>query len=441
MSKTPATSTLPTPPTGADGADSSADLSGADVDFLLTDQAQAVLGRLAEEDLGADRTLALLMMLRRDLLPHQAGLLLSQARLRKRASAKFPNAHQLFFVEEALEQATAWAVARHHADWIDRHASPGPVLDLGCGIGGDTLALAQKRPVIAYDLAPDRLRLAQANHAAGGQRLHPATFVGADWTAHLAQGILPQAAAAFVDPARRVQGRRTFSLHAMTPPLSAVLALAQRMPALGVKVAPGVADHEIPHHAAVEFISHRGVCKEAVLWFGPLADAAPARRWASVHLGEGEDNWLAIPWREEAPPLGELPTPAQLGHVWLHEPDPAVIRSGALTELCQRLDAHLFDDQIAYLIGPAGRTHPLVQSFRLLEVHTFSLKLLTRRLHALGLGRLEIKKRGSPIDPEQFRRKIKPADTDRPGVVILTRQGDRRLMFLAERPQSSEWEE
>jgi hypothetical protein len=130
----------------------------------------------------------------------------------------------------------------------------------------------------------------------------------------------------------------------------------------------------------------------------------------------------------------DLPDRLAPGALWLHEPDPAVIRAGGLPELCQRLDAHLFDGQIAYLIGPAQRTHPVAQSFRLLEIHDFSLKLLNRRLQALGLGRLEIKKRGSPIDPEQFRRKVKPAATDRPGVVILSRQGDRRLMFIAERP-------
>ncbi len=400
------------------------------VDFLLSAEGEALLQSLAPADLGPERTLESLMRLRRQVSPTQAGALLTLARLRLRAVDKFPPADRLFFVSEALEQATAWPVAQHRADWIARYALPGPVLDLGCGIGGDTLALGQQRPVIAYEIAPDRLRFAQAN-ARIMQLPWPVRFAQADWTADLSAGTLPDAAAAFADPARRVDGRRVFSLHTMLPPLAVLLDLAERIPALGVKVAPGVDDHEIPPQAAVEFISHNGVCKEAILWFGPLAQAAPARRWASVYTQDGHWHQLAGPG--EAAPVQPLPPGPQLEGLFLHEPDPGVIRAGVLDELCREMDAHLFDEQIAYLVNARPASHPLAQSFRLLEVHDFSLKRINRRIQALGMGRLEIKKRGSPIDPEAFRRSLKPAPTDRPGVVILTRIGDRRVVLIAER--------
>ena len=225
------------------------------------------------------------------------------------------------------------------------------------------------------------------------------------------------AAAAFADPARRVDGRRVFSLHAMLPPLAVLLELARRIPALGVKVAPGVADHEIPAQAAVEFISHQGVCKEAVLWFGPLADAAPARRWASVCTGDGAWHQLAGPG--QAAPVEPLPSGPQLEGLYLHEPDPAVIRAGVLDELCRDLDAHLFDEQIAYLVNARPASHPLAQSFRLLEVHDFSLKRINRRLQALGMGRLEIKKRDlpsiqRPSDAASNPRRHRPPRRDHP---------------------------
>ena len=38
--------------------------------------------------------------------------------------------------------------------------------DLGCGIGGDLLALAQRRPAIAYEVDPVCARFAAANAAA-----------------------------------------------------------------------------------------------------------------------------------------------------------------------------------------------------------------------------------------------------------------------------------
>jgi SAM-dependent methyltransferase len=345
----------------------------ATVEFLVSPAAQGALATLQECDLAEGQTLALLQRLRRQFGPVEAGALLSLARVRQRAAAKFSEADRLFFTAEALEQATAWPIAQWRAAWIDQQAPPGPLLDLGCGIGGDLLALAQRRPVIAFETDPVRIRLAEANVAALGLR-EQVQFIQADWTAWLAANRLPNAAAAFADPARRVEGRRIFSVKAMQPPLSQLIQLQRRLPHLGVKTMPWIADEEIPTSSGVEFISHEGVCKEAILWFGNLVKHS---RWASVYI---EHEWVSLPGdHEQKPPVG----PLAVGYT-LHEPDPALIRAGVFTELCRRLGAHLFDPQIAYLVSAEAKSDPLVQSFVLREVHSFNLKLLNRRLQALG---------------------------------------------------------
>ena len=394
------------------------------VAFLLSPRGRDALTELASEQLDQADPVAQVTRLRRSFSPAETSALLTLARLRERASRKFPQAHRLFFTPEALEQATAHPVALHRAQEIHRRSPPGPVLELGCGIGGDTLALARFRPVIAYERDPVRLALAQANVQALGLA-DRVTFRQADWVAELAAGRLPPAAAAFGDPSRRRAGRRLFSLHRMEPPLEPFLALAEQLPLLAIKVAPGVQDQELPSQCGVEFVGHQGACKEAVLWFGQGMDGGP-RRWASVHTEEG---WRRILGDGDGePPLGEL-SPSMV----LHEPHPAVIRAGAFRELCRRLEAHLFDPQIAYLISPVVRRDPLVHSFRIQEVHAFSLKRLNRRIQALGLGLLELKKRGSALEPESLRPRLKPVLGGRPGVIFFTRQGDRRLMLIGER--------
>lgn len=399
------------------------------VEFLRSQPAQAALTTLQRSDLADAQTLLLLQDLRRHFTAVEAGALLSLARLRQRATSKFPQAATLFFTAEALEQATAWPIAQWRAAWIDQQAPPGPLLDLGCGIGGDLLALAQRRPVIAFETDPVRLRLAEANVAALGLA-QQVEFIEADWTAHLAAGTLPHAAAAFADPARRVDGRRIFTVEAMHPPLSQLLRLQQQLPHLGVKTMPGIGDAEVPSQSGVEFISHEGVCKEAILWFGALVKH---RRWASVLI---EDGWLSLPGDEgQIPPVGAL----NAGMV-LHEPDPALIRAGVFTALCRQLQAHLFDPQIAYLVSPICQTHPLVQSFVLQEVHGFNLKLLNRRLQALGYHIVELKKRGVPFQPEELRPRLKLPAYGKAGVVIFTRRGDERLMLLGERISASKAE-
>ncbi len=395
------------------------------VAFLLSPRGQEALAGLASGTLGQEDPVAQVTQLRRSFSPAETSALLTLARLRERASRKFPLAHRLFFTPEALEQATAHPVALHRAQEIHRRSPPGPVLELGCGIGGDTLALAQFRPVIAYERDPVRLALARANVQALGLA-DRVTFRQADWVAELVAGRLPSAAAAFGDPSRRRAGRRLFSLHRMEPPLEPFLALAEQVPLLAIKVAPGVRDEELPPQCGVEFVGHQGVCKEAVLWFGQGMDGDPAQRWASVHTGQGWQRILGD--GREKPPLGEL-APGMV----LHEPHPAVIRAGAFRELCCRLEAHLFDPRIAYLVSPAVRRDPLVRSFRIREIHPFSLKRLNRRIQALGLGLLELKKRGSALEPEGLRRRLKPVPDGRPGVIFFTRQGDQRLMLIGER--------
>lgn len=403
------------------------------VDFLLSDVGRAAAARLNQAGLDDAALLAQLTSLRRDFTPAQAGALVALARLRRRAAAKFPAADQLFFTAEALEQATAEPVASHRAAWIDRHAPPGPVLDLGCGIGGDLLALAQRRPVIAFERDAVRARLAAANAAvmglAGRVTVHPT-----DWVAALQAGTLDQltghAAAAFADPARRTTGKggqrqRVFRLAALIPPIDTLLALQARIPALGVKVMPSVDDDELPAGCGVEFISHAGTCKEAVLWFGPLAGPG---RWASVHTPDG---WETIVSHGGAPPLGPLAE-----GMTLYEPDPAVIRAGAFAELCARLGAHLFAPDIAYLVADSakGRDDPLVQSFVIQEIHPFSLKRLQERLAARQIGQVELKKRGAPFAPESLRGRLKPVSGGSAATVIFTRRGDERLMIIAQRP-------
>jgi SAM-dependent methyltransferase len=393
----------------------------AAVDFVLSMNAQPVLDQLAHEALDDAHTLALLTQLRRTFSADVAAELLAQARLRRRASAKFVHAARMFFVAEALEQATAQAPAEHRAAQLDALAPAGNFLDLGCGIGGDMLALAQRRTVIAYEIDPVRARVAQANAAVLGLADRVRVHV-ADWTAALATGTLPPAAAAFVDPARRRDGRRAFSLHAMQPSLTEILKLCNRIPLVAVKVMPGVRNDELPADCCVEFVSHEGVCKEAVLWFG--RDGAP-RRWATVHCA---DRWCVLADDGVMPPLGEL-----MAGMFLYEPDPAIIRAGALAPLCARLNGHLFAPDIAYIVASTFNPEALAQAFLIEEVHRFSLKLLNQRLAALEVGQVELLKRGFPQEPESLRPRLRLTPGGRSAAVIFTRRGDERLMLIGRR--------
>jgi SAM-dependent methyltransferase len=371
----------------------------------------------------------LIEALRRRFSVEETAALLTTVQLRRRATAKFPAAAQMFFTEAALEQATAATVAAHRAEAIHRRAPPGPVLDLGCGIGGDTLALARHRPVIAFELDPVRAAIAQAN-AAAVRPPFPVTVHCADWTALAAAGALPAAAAIFVDPARRDEGRRIFDPAGLIPPLATILALAA--PLLAVKLMPGLPHTLAPPDCSLEFVSHAGVCKEAVLWRVAGLGAATGAG-AAVHTHNG---WLHIAADGIRPPVGPLSDEAIAAGLYLHEADGAVIRAGALGPLARKLGgAWLLDAEIAYLLTgwPLPEPEPLVQSFVIDELHPFHLKRLNGRLQALAIGTVELKKRGSAVEPEALRPRLKLVKGGRSATVFFTQRQGHHLMLIGRR--------
>jgi SAM-dependent methyltransferase len=386
-------------------------LTPALVDFLLGPQARSALEELAGRDLGEAAALARLSDLRRCFSPDQAAALLDQARLRLRAARKLDDPSGLLFTDEALQQASGQAVARYRAA---RFAPYARVADLGCGIGADTLALAEVVPqVLAVERDPLRARLAEANLAARGLAGR-ARVLCADWTA-----LDLDVEAAFADPARRVDERRVFRLDQMEPPLAAILALRERVSDVAVKVAPGVAHEEIPPDAAVEFISERGELKEALLLFGALRTEAP--RSATLLPGAHRLD-------SRAP---ESAAPARQPDAVLYEPDPAVLRAGLVRHLAALLEAAQIDPSIAYLTGARLVATPFARAWRVLRHGPFLLKGLNAWLRELGPGEVIVKKRGSPIDPDAFRRRLKTVPGGPTLTVFLTRVLDRPWMILA----------
>ncbi len=393
-------------------------LSRRALDVLLSPEGRAILADLAARDLGDDHTLALLGNLRRDLAPDAAGAVLALARLRQRAASKFSRASEMIFTAEALEQASGEWLATWRASLMAALA-PRHVADLACGIGGDTIALAgiPGARVTALDRDPVRLRMARANLAAYDRA---AQLVQADLTAPLP---LRAVDAAFFDPARRVDGRRVFSVRDCAPPLDVIAGWA--IPALAVKLSPGVDLDELRPYtqagAGVEFLSVSGELKEAVLWRGAWGFAG--RR--AVRFDPGAPPLTLVPQGAPPPPLSEP-------RAVLLEPDPAVIRAGLLGELVDHLGAPFYrlDDSIAYLTGDAAVESRWVRAWPVWAWMPFQLKRLRAALREWGITQVTVKKRGSPLMPEDLIRQLKLKGEGGSAVVVLTQVAGRHSAII-----------
>lgn len=332
--------------------------------------------------------------------------------LRGEAVGKFPFADRLYLTREALEQASPWEVARYRAE---RYRPFDRLADLGCSVGGDALALAEIAPVVGVDIDLLRLGMAQANlEALGlGER---AVFINADLNSDLPFN-LGRRAALFFDPARRAGGRRLRSVRHYLPSLEVVKNWLEGYPAIGVKISPGVELDELRgYQAEIEFISLAGELKEAALWFGPLRTA---RRRATILPG----GYSLTEEVEELLALGEP-------RAYLYEPDAAVLRAGLVAELGAKLEAIQLDADIAYLTSDRLTPTPFARAWQVVDWFPFNLKKLRAYLQERGIGKVTVKKRGSPLQPEDLIRRLRlKGEGER--VVFLTHLQGKPIVIIA----------
>ncbi|MFC8847010.1 MULTISPECIES: methyltransferase domain-containing protein [unclassified Micromonospora] len=332
-----------------------------------------------------------------------AAAALTQAELRRRAVGKFgPAAAGMLLTRAGLEQATRGVVAARRADRL-RAAGVRTLADLGCGLGADALAAARAGiRVYGVEADPVTAAMAAANAEAAGLADRFTVECG-DATAF----DVSRVDAAFCDPARRRAGtgRRIFDPNAYSPPWDFVTALAERVPHTVVKVAPGLDHALIPAGAEAEWVSVGGDLVEAALWCGRLAEvprrATVVKEGCHQLTGSGAAEAAVGPVRR-----------------YVHDPDPAVVRAHLVAELAGELDATLADPTIAYLYADAPGATPFARCLEVTDVLPFSLKRLRALLRERAVGRVEILKRGSALEPERLRRDLRLAGPEAASLVL-----------------------
>lgn len=349
--------------------------------------------------------------------PDLAAAVMAQAALRARAAERLgPDASRLLLTPDGLQQATRPEIAARRATRLVEALGAGaPVVDLGCGIGADLVALARAGlAVTGVDLDPVTAAVAAANLAAlglpGSARAGDATEV--DRAAY---------AAAFADPARRGARGRTFDVDAYRPPWSFVEeVLAGPVPAC-VKVAPGVPHERLPAQVEAEWVSLDGEVKEAALWSPPLARVS---RRATVIRRPGTTTTVGD--AEDPGPEGVGTGPVG---AYLVEPDGAVVRAGLVTAVAAAVGGWLLDQHIAYVATDTEPRTGLGRGYAVLEELPFHEKRLRAALRERGVGRLTIKKRGVHTVPETLRRRL-ALRGDAEATLVLTRVAGRGTALL-----------
>lgn len=387
----------------------------SDVELLFTPEAVELLKSLPPIDSKANVVRNVTALRKRGVTAEMTSVVLLQRRLRTIARAKFGEfADTMFFTENGLQQATRLAVAAHHAERF-RGAHLNRVADLGCGIGGDSLAFAGLGiAVTAVDRDEVTAAIATYNLAPFAEcTVIHGEAVDIDLTAF--DGL-------WFDPARRNSTKRLANPADWSPSLNWVFEVAARIPS-GIKLSPAIDHNLLPDNVEAQWVDDHGDTVECVVWTGALARNGIAR--SALVLTDGVPVELTGSTPNTDVPVGAIGD-------YLYDPCGAVIRAQLLATLAGQLDAVTISPEIAYLSNQSGTETPFAQRFRVREVLPLDQRTIAQRMKELGIGTLEIKKRGVDIDPAQFRTKLKLSGRDS-ATLFLTRIGSGRGAILADR--------
>lgn len=391
----------------------------ADYEWLTSAAAAPYLARCAEHTGELTR---LVMALRKDLSAERAHLVIEQADLRQRAKEKFRRADEMFFTRKGLEQATDEVIARYKAE---RLRTPGVILDICCGIGGDLLALGRLRDehesisVYGLDADPIVAYLAQQNCSRSGDcTVRVLTNLAEDVIAH-------EVDACHVDPDRRPAGRRTTTMENFTPSLDTLNEWAFGNITGGVKVAPATeVSHDWQQHAEREWIGSRGECRQQMIWF-PGIGGEVGRRAATI-VDEGAPVRRIVENHQAEPALQTAP----LRYVF--EAHAAVLAAKVSASLAAELQMSTLTSDGGYLTSDSPARDLAVASFEVLDVLPYDVKQLKAYFRDRHVGRLEIKKRGLDADPEVVRKRL-DLRGDEASTLMLARVGARAIAMVVRR--------
>lgn len=389
---------------------------------LLSPAGQSLLATVGHLDAKAD-VVKLVSKLRADGHdPMMVAAVLSQAKLRRRAVAKFgPFADQMIFTEAGLEQASRLSVAALHAGRF-RDAHIDDVADLGCGIGAESLAMA------SLDIKVHAFEIDEVTAAVATYNLAPFDNASVE-QADVTKLDLTKFGGLFFDPARRELGgpakeraARKFDPMAFSPAFDFVVEAASKKPT-GIKFGPGHPHEGIPAEAEAQWVSVGGDLVELSLWFGAVSRPG-IKRAALLITPDGKHELTSDSTQRQDADLGPLES-------FVYEPDNAVIRSHLIGQLAEKVGAHIFSPEIAYLTSNQEISSPWLKGYRVIENMVFDRKKLKAYLRAKDIGTLEIKKRGSDILPEQLRKELAPKGKGA-ATLIVTRVNDAHRVLVCE---------
>ncbi|MFX0083415.1 MAG: hypothetical protein ACFE94_16840 [Candidatus Hodarchaeota archaeon] len=351
--------------------------------------------------------------------------ILEEVHIKVKGKKKFPRANLMKFDREGLAQASSKYVAEYRT-WKMRQRL-GPInssLDVGSGVGGDTIAMGMRWKVYSVEIDPSTMEMLKHNVSVYNLEKN-VDFILGDILNLIDdkkfQDKIKEIDCIFFDPSRRSQGKRTVKIEEYDPPLELVEKLKQFSENVCVKIAPGVdLSYLTTYDCDIEVISYKGEVKETVLWFGKFKIKLEKNSIIATKLPE--KITLIQESLDYKIPISEYKN-------YIYEPDPAFIKAHLIGDIAKKYNLFQMSNKIAYLTSDSFIDTPILKSYNVLAYTNLDYYSINEKLNELNLGKMDFKARGVSIDLKHIHNKVRGTGKNR-GLIIFTKISNKPCAII-----------
>jgi len=280
----------------------------------------------------------------------------------------------------AYEQATARDISEYKAKLWQSGAR---IMDLCCGMGGDSFWLSAGIVASGVDIAPERVLMFNENMERLGLP-HKAVL----------QNALDVAGSDFfcIDPARR---------GGLNPDFKSVLELSKKFCGGMAKLPPAYDESELPEESDVLYLGNATDCRECLMLSGTF--------------GKGMMRAVAIckdktfEWQCEKGELRNTNLEVKKPGNYILEPNPVLVRSHLFLSEAKKHSFWQIDSTLAYLsCEDLPPKHDGFTAYKIIEQSSLSTNNVKAMLRKYDAGKIILKKRGVEVVPEAEIRRLAP---------------------------------
>jgi len=303
----------------------------------------------------------------------------------------------------AYEQATARDISEYKAELWQSGAK---IMDLCCGMGGDSFWLPDGIVASGADIAPERVLMFNENMERLGLP-HKAVL----------QNALDVAGGDFfcIDPARR---------GGLNPNFESILELSKKFCGGMVKLPPAYNENELPAQSDVLYLGNASDCRECLMLNGIF--------------GKGVVRAVAVckdktfEWQCEKNGLRDINLEVKKLGDFILEPNPVLVRSHLFLNEAKRHNFWQIDSMLAYV---SCEDLPLeyngFTAYKAIEQSSLSTNYVKTMLRKHNAGKITLKKRGVEVVPEAEIRRLAPKG-EKEYILFYTRILGEKRAILAE---------